>query len=111
MGWRTVAVETACKLSYKNGYMTIRGESESAVYIPDIDTLIVSTPQCQITGVLISELLKNKVNVVFCDEKHNPCANMLPVYGCHNSSKRIIEQLAWDKAAKDAAFTRIIRQK
>lgn len=111
MGWRTVTIESACKLSYKNGYMLVKGEKDATVYIPDIDALIISTTQCQITCVLLAELVKNKINIVFCDEKHNPCSTVLPFYGCHNTSKRISEQIVWKKDIKDLVFTEIIRQK
>lgn len=111
MGWRVVTIESACKLSYKNGYMLVRGETQTSVYIPDMDSLIVATTQCQITCVLLSELNKNKVNVIFCDEKHNPSCVVTPFYGCHNSSKKIAEQVAWNDMSKDLVFTEIIKRK
>lgn len=111
MGWRTVVVESPCKLSYKNEHMLIRGEKDVSVFIPEIDTLIVATTQCVTSGVLVCELLKNKVNILLCDEKHNPCSQIMPVYGCHNSSKKIAEQTKWTEENKAKAFSAIVKQK
>lgn len=111
MGWRTVVVETPCRLSYKNGHMLMRGEKERSVFIPEIDTLLISTTQCVTSAVLLCELLKNKINVVFCDEKHNPHAQVLSVSGRHDSSGKIAEQIAWTKEHKERAFAAIIRRK
>ena len=59
MGWRSVVIESPCRLSYKNEHMLIRGEKDISVYIPEIDTLLVATTQCVTSAVLICELLKN----------------------------------------------------
>lgn len=59
MGWRTVVIESPCRLSYKNEHTLIRGEKDISVYIPEIDTLLVATTQCVTSAVLICELLKN----------------------------------------------------
>ena len=111
MGWRTVVIESPCRLSYKNEHMLIRGEKDISVYIPEIDTLLVATTQCVTSAVLMCELLKNKVNIVFCDEKHNPFSQLLSLAGSYNSSGKIAEQMAWTTENKTAAFDALIRQK
>lgn len=111
MGWRTVVIESPCRLSYKNEHMLIRGEKDISVYIPEIDTLLVATTQCVTSAVLICELLKNKVNVVFCDEKHNPFSQLISLAGSYNSSGKITEQMSWTAENKTAAFDALIRRK
>ncbi len=111
MGWRTVVIESPCRLSYKNEHMLIRGEKDISVYIPEIDTLLVATTQCVTSAVLICELLKNKVNVVFCDEKHDPSSQLISLAGSYNSSGKIAEQMAWTSENKAAAFGAVIRRK
>lgn len=91
--------------------MLIRGEKDISVYIPEIDTLLVATTQCVTSAVLMCELLKNKVNIVFCDEKHNPFSQLLSLAGSYNSSGKIAEQMAWTTENKTAAFDALIRQK
>lgn len=104
-------IESPCRLSYKNEHMLIRGEKDISVYIPEIDTLLIATTQCVTSAVLICELLKNKVNVVFCDEKHDPFSQLLSLAGSYNSSGKIVEQMAWTVENKTAAFDALIRRK
>jgi len=111
MGWRTVVIEKPCKLSYCNGHMLVRGEKDVSVYVQEMDSLIVATTQCVASMVLLCELLKNKVNVFFCDEKHNPHSQIVPLYGCHNSSGKIAEQLLWDEETKAETFKLIVKRK
>ena len=64
-----------------------------------------------LTAALMSELIKNNVKVIFCDEKCNPSAELLPFYGAHNTSKRIKTQAAWSKEIKDEIWKVIIVEK
>lgn len=111
MGWRTVIIDSPGKLSYKNNRLLFRGDKDIQVYIPEIDTLMVTSTQCIITTMLICELINNKVNIVFCDEKHNPHSQILSLYGCHNSPKKLEEQRSWTEENKALAFTIIVKQK
>lgn len=111
MGWRTVVIESGCKLSYKNGRLLARGDKDVQVFIPEIDTLLITSTRCVISSMLLCELIKNKVNIIFCDEKHNPHSQLLALYGCHNTSKRVVEQQSWTKENRAKAFTSIIKQK
>ena len=76
MGWRVVVAENRCKLEYKMGYLVCRGEETKKVFLDEIDTLIVESTAVAVTGVLLAELIKRKINVVFCDEYHNPHAQL-----------------------------------
>ena len=91
MGWRVVVAENRCKLEYKLGYLICRGEQTKKVFLDEIDTLIVENPAVAITGVLLSELVKHKINVVFCDEKRNPHAQLNALYGRYDCSGKVKE--------------------
>ena len=39
MSWRTVVVQTHSKLSYKDGYMIVKGENMNMVHLSEIGTL------------------------------------------------------------------------
>ena len=73
MGFRTVVIKSRSKLDLRLNYLICRGEKEIKVFIPEISTLIVESTAVSLTAALISELTKNKVKIIFCDEKHNPC--------------------------------------
>ena len=59
----------------------------------------------------MKELTDNKINIIFCDEKHNPYGQIQPFYSRHNSSKKIIEQTKWTLKNKDNLWTLIVKNK
>ncbi len=111
MGWRTVIVESRAKIAYKNGYIVLKKEQDVMLHISEIDVLILATTQVSFTCVAVNELIKNKIKVIFCDEKHNPLGEIVPYYGAHNTSKKIKNQIRWQEEIKDEVFAKIIIQK
>ena len=111
MTWRTVVIENKAKLSYKNDYLIVRGEKIKTIHLSEISTIIIDNTAVTLTSYLISELLDRKIKLVFCDHQRNPQGEVLPYYGCHNSSKKIQEQLNWDSQYAGIIWTRIIYEK
>lgn len=100
MSWRTVVVTQHCKLSYKNDYLVVRTEDVKMIHLSEIGTIVVDSTMVSITAYLITEILKRKIKIVFCDEKRNPIGEMVPYYAHHQSSKRIADQVKWDEEVK-----------
>lgn len=69
MGFRTVIVNSRCKLEFRLNYLVIRGEREKRIFINEINTLIVQSTAVSLTAALLCELTRNNVKVIFCDEK------------------------------------------
>lgn len=111
MSWRVVIITKRCKLEYKLGYLVCRGEELKKIFLAEIDTLIIESTGVSVTAALLCELTKQKVNVVFCDEKHNPLAQFLPLNGRFNASGCLRQQLEWDEQARLAVWTEIVRMK
>ena len=111
MGFRTVVVNSRCKLEFRLNFLIVRGEQEKRIYINEINVLIIESTAVSLTAALMSELIKNNVKVIFCDEKCNPSAELLPFYGAHNTSKRIKTQATWGKEIKDEIWKVIIVEK
>ena len=63
------------------------------------------------TSYLLSELMKSKIKVIFCDEKRNPSSELIPYYGCHDTSSKIRKQIEWTKDNKDHIWTEIVSEK
>ena len=111
-GFRCVVIESPCKLSYKGGYMVVRKEDDTAkVHLSEFHTLVLHTNQAFISAYLMSELAKSKISLVVSDEHHDPVGQYLPLYGAHNTSARIDEQLEWGPVAKKQVWQRIVRDK
>ena len=112
MSWRTVVIGSRSKLDFKMNYMIIRKDFETTkVYIDEIYMLIIESTAVSLTAVLLNELIKKKVAIVFCDEKRNPASEVLPLHGSHNSSKRCREQANWSKDVQAYIWTEIVRHK
>lgn len=111
MGFRTVIVNTRCKLEHRLNFLIIRGETERRVYINEINTLIVQSTAVSLTASLLSELVKNNVKIIFCDEKCNPSSELLPYYGAYNTAKRVKIQAQWRNKTKDKVWKILIEQK
>lgn len=111
MGWRTVAVNKNCKLSYKNDYLIIRSDKLQMIHLSEINVIIVENGMVSITSYLINELANKKIKIIFCDEKHNPSCEMMPYYGSFNTSKKVLNQTNWKKNKKDNAWQQLIKYK
>ena len=111
MSWRTVVVSSSAKLDYQMGYLVVRKDTTVKVHINEIATLIIETTAVSMTAALISELIKRKVKVIFCDEKRNPVAELMPYYGAHDSSAKVRRQIGWSKEIKTAVWTEIVIEK
>ena len=111
-GFRTILIESPCRLSYKSGYMVVRKADETAkIHLTEIASVTLQTMQVYVSAYLLSEFAKYKVSFVVSDGKHNPVGQYLPLYGAHNTSKRITEQLAWGEPIKKRVWQRVVREK
>lgn len=112
MGWRTVVVSKSSKLDLKLGYMVVRDSEETVrVHISEISVLIIENTASSVTASLLNELTKQKIKVIFCDEKRNPSSELVSYYGCHDTSLKIRSQMEWKPESKQAVWTAIVGEK
>ena len=112
MSWRTVVVTGNAKLDYKMDYLVVRkAETTTRIFIGEIGLLIIESTAVSLTTMLLSELIKHKIKVVFCDEKHNPQSELMPYYGSHDTSAKIRNQIQWTREAKENIWTEIVVEK
>ena len=112
MGFRTVVVTTHSKLEYSLNYLVYRTTDEvKRINIGEIQTLIIESTAVSITSALLNELIKQKIKVIFCDEKKNPSCELMSYYGDVISSKRINEQINWHYDTKQYVWKLIIEEK
>ncbi len=112
MAFRTVYIESPCKLSYKSGYLVVRREGDTAkVHLSEVSTITLQTMQVYISAYLMAELAKNKISLIVSDAQCNPVGQYLPLYGAHNTSKRIAEQMNWGEPIKKRVWQHVVRDK
>lgn len=111
MSWRTVVVSSSAKLDYQMGYLVVRKDTTTKIHMGEIRTLMIESTAVSLTAALLSELIKKKVKVIFCDEKRNPSSELMPYYGSHDCSLKIKRQIAWTDEIKGAVWTEIVYEK
>lgn len=112
MSWRVVMITKPSKLDYSMEYLTVRDvEKTVKIHISEISVLIIENTASSITCALLSQLIAKKIKVIFCDEKHNPCSELMSCYGSHDCSLKLKNQIAWTDIAKQQVWTVIVAQK
>ena len=112
MSWRTLVIRSRAKLDYKMNYMVVRKLDETnKIFIDEIHTLIIESTAVSLTAALLNELTKNKVKIIFCDEKRNPSSELISHYGSHDTSAKYRSQISWSRSIKEKVWTEIVREK
>lgn len=112
MSFRTVVITKQSKISYKNRFLVVKQDNdEKYIHLSEIDTIIVDSISVSISSYLLKELSDNKINIIFCDEKHNPFGELSSYYSRHNTSKKIKEQISWKQKQKDELWKKIVKNK
>ena len=104
-------IKTRSKLDLRMGYLVVRNEEVKKIFIEEIAVLIIESTAVSMTAALLSELVKHKIKVIFCDEKRNPESELMPYYGSYDTSIRIRGQLSWTSRACGDVWAVIVREK
>lgn len=111
MSWRTVVISNRCKLDVKMGFMVVRGEETTRVFLDEIALLLIENPAVALTGCLLRELTEKKIRVIFCDEKRSPYAELAPYYGSYDAARKVRTQISWQNDLKRQVWTEIVSEK
>lgn len=112
MAFRTILVDSHSKLEYSLSYLVFRTpDAVKKILLEEVHTIIISSTAVSLTTSLLNELVKRKIKIIFCDEKHNPSSKLMPIYGNGNSSKRIREQIGWSKDTSEEIWKIITKRK
>ena len=111
MAFRTVIIRNRCKLEYSLNYLVCRNESETRILLDEISSLVIHSTEVSITTALLSALMDKNIRVVFCDGKHNPQSQLLPIYGTNDSYKKISIQTGWNSIWKDKVWKQLVTRK
>ena len=106
--------EAPARLRAGNGLLSItRGDSGEIVTVPfaDIACLVASHPQITWTQAVIAGLARTGAAFVCCDEKHMPCAMLLPLDAHITQSERFARQAAASLPLKKRLWREIVRAK
>lgn len=111
MSWRVVVISRRAKLEYKMNYLVVRDDQVVKIHLSEIHTVIIESTAVSLTAMLLSQFQEKKIKVIFCDNNRNPESELIPYYGCHNSTEKIKNQLAWNDEFKKLIWVEIVREK
>jgi len=106
-----VVINKLAKLETKLGYLVIRTDKEERIHLSEIETLMIESTAVSLTAMLISELSKNGVAIVFCNEKHLPESQVLPLNPNFNTSGNIFQQMLWGGKTVGDCWAEVIKNK
>lgn len=88
MAFYNLFVGSEAHISVKNNQLKLKNIEKEEIYpVEDINSIIIENLQSSITTFTLSKLAQSKVVVYLCDEKHLPCAYLLPYYSHFSQSK------------------------
>lgn len=104
-------ISRSAKLDYKLDYLVVRQQEVTRIHLSEISILMIESTAVSLTAVLLNELMRRKIKVIFCDEKRNPSAELIPYYGSHDTSAKVRKQIEWSSEAKEMVWTEIVTEK
>lgn len=111
MSWRIIVISKRAKLDLQLGYMVVRSDEITKIVLSEISMVLIESTAVSLTTSLLAELAKRKIKVIFCDEKRNPCSELVNYYGSHDTSNKIRKQIVWKQNTKESVWTEIVTEK
>lgn len=112
MGWKTVIIGCESKVSVSLNRMKITiGNEYQNIALCDIDTVIFSHAKTVITIPLLTELVKNNIGVIICDQRNDPIGIFQPFNQHSLVFKQLSKQMNWKITRKKRLWKMIVEQK
>lgn len=111
MSWRSVVITQPTKLSVKNRQLKITQDEEWSIPMEDISSIVLETPQVNISSKVISLIAENKIVMYSCDDKHIPNGIFIPFVSHSRQLKTFKNQLECSESFNKRCWQQIIIQK
>ena len=111
---RIIDISDAAYLHLKHKQLLIDKQGETVAQIPieDLGVLILQHPAIVLSQQIIIACQKNKVVIVFCDDKHLPYSVILPIAESHTLHNKILkQQIAVNEPTRKRLWQQIVQQK
>lgn len=110
-GWRIIQINSGAKIGIKGKCLSVAQEEEHLIPLNQIRSVIMEAQDVSISVKAVAELTKAYVQLVVCDEKHNPLCEIAPYHIHTRSSANLYRQIRWADDRKDRLWAEIVRQK
>lgn len=111
MEYRNIFLANPARLSVQREQLVIEQAEKFTVPLEDISALLIESQQVQLTVHAAAALAERGVTVLFCDEKHLPCAQLLPINQYCRQRKMLMAQCSMGKPLKKQLWQQIVVQK
>lgn len=110
--WRTVIVTSGEKLTLQNGWLHVYSpQQEARIPIGDLYSVVVDNNRALLSMAVLTQLAQAGVHVLLCDERHLPCAELLPLSLHYRPLTVLQKQMELSDSFKDLLWQRIIAAK
>lgn len=111
MEFRNIFLANPARLSVCRNQLVIEQAEKYTVPLEDISALLIESCQVVLTAGAVSALAEHGVTVFFCDEKHLPSCQLLPVNQYCRQRKLLMAQCALSKPLQKQLWQRIVVSK
>lgn len=112
MSFRTVKIESRCKLEYSLNYLVChKGLEQTRILLDDIKVILINSTQVSITTALISECVNKKIKILFTDNKKNISSEVTPFINNYYSSRKLKQQINFSNERKNYLWQKILQEK
>ena len=111
MEYRNIFIANPARLSVTRGQLVIEQEEKYTVPLEDISAVLVESPCVQITTSAASALANQGVTVFFCDEKHLPSCQLLPINQFFRQRKLLMTQCSITRPLQKQLWQQIVIRK
>lgn len=110
--WRTVIISSGEKITVKDNWLVVsNGEKTSRVPIGDLYSVVVDNKDALFSVPVMTQLSKAGVHVIFCDEKHLPVTDAVPLNYHYQPLPVVNAQIVMEQEFADKLWDIIVRQK
>lgn len=111
MAFRNVIIENPAKLTVRHNQLVVCTDREHGLPIEDLSAVLLESNHSTITTAALSRLGQSGCAVFVCDEKHLPCAVLLPFAQHSRSLVSASNQLGASLPLKKRLWEQIIKSK
>ena len=110
--WRNLIVTSGEKMTVRDGWLHVYSpQQEARVPIGDLYSVVVDNRQTLLSMGVLTQLAQAGVHVLLCDEKHLPCAELLPLAQHYRPLTVLQKQMELSQSFKDLLWQRIVTAK
>ena len=111
MSWRSVIITQPTKLSVQNSQLKITQDEEWSIPMEDISTIVLETPQINISSKAISLMADNQIVMYTCNDKHIPNGIFIP-FASHSRQLKVFKnQISCTESFNKRCWQKIVMQK